>query len=92
MRTLLTLLRCSRRCQQGCGMRYPHLGEVRNGVRVEGVVGRKEPVLTWLRGRQQKAAARCAGRCPCMKWLMEAGDSRVAWQGNCPSTGAASQL
>lgn len=24
------------------------------------------PVLTWLRGRQQKAAACCAGRCPCI--------------------------
>lgn len=51
------------------------------------------PVLTWLRGRQQKAAAHCAGRCP-----GTAARGRLRGQpgwhsrGSCPSTGAASQL
>lgn len=51
------------------------------------------PILTWLRGRQRRAAAHCAGRCPCS---VARGKLRAqpGWRsrGSCPRTGAASPL
>lgn len=51
------------------------------------------PVLTWPRGKWQRAAARCAGRCPCSaaRGKLRAQPGRRS-RGSCRSTGAASQL
>lgn len=50
-------------------------------------------VLTSPCGRQQRAAARCAGRCPCSAAHGKL-RAQPGWhsRGSCPSTGAASRL
>lgn len=51
------------------------------------------PVLTWPRGKWQRAAARCAGRYPCSAARGKL-RAQPGWRsrGSCPSTGAASRL